>query len=462
MKKHVDFLKARRSPFWAETVTEQIASHRLDAEITCELAIIGGGFTGLWSALKARERLPDARIVLLESGRLGNAASGRNGGFCAPSISHGVANALARWPGEAETLVRLGRENLDDLEKDLARYGVDGEFEREGKLNAAATPWQVQGLKSLQAAYARFGIRTDFLEGDALKSRMDSPKYHAGLFEPNYALLNPAKVVSGLAQACAKQGVEIFQDSAVTDLSPHSDGLVLRTAGGVVVAQKAIMATNAAVPLLARLRSRIIPVFDYSLMTEPLSQEQLGEIGWQGRHGIADCGNQFHYTRKTADNRILWGGYDAIYHFGSKRGESLHHRPDSFTRLEANFRETFPALSDVGFSHTWGGIIDTSARLTFFAGTAMQGRLAYALGFTGQGVSATRFAALTMLDLLQDAQTERTRLHMTGRRPVPFPPEPLRTLAVKWAQTDLAREDRTGRRSLFLKALDRLGIGFGS
>ena len=434
----------------------------LTADLSCDLAIIGGGFTGLWSALKARERMPDARIVLLDADLLGNAASGRNGGFCAPSISHGVSNALERWPSEAETLVRLGRQNLKELEQDLAHYGIDAEFEQEGKLNVAATPWQVEGLKSMQAAYARFGIQTDFLEGDALNRVMNSPVYHAGLFEPTYAVLNPAKMVSSLALACARQGVEIFQNSPVIDLSAHKDGLILRTTHGVVTAKQAIMATNAAVPLLRHLRSRIIPIFDFSLMTNPLSQEQLREIGWQGRYGIADSGNQFHYSRKTADNRILWGGYDAIYHYGSKRDDALHHRPASFDRLEANFREVFPALADVGFSHAWGGIIDTSARLTFFAGTAMQDRLAYALGFTGQGVSATRFAALTMLDLLQGLHTERTALRMLRRRAVPFPPEPLRTLAVKWAQADLAREDRTGRRSVFLKTLDRLGIGFGS
>lgn len=462
MTKHSDFSEAQKSPFWGETVSSKIDSQQLSADISCDLAIIGGGFAGLWSALKARERFPDARIVLLEAGSVGNAASGRNGGFCAPSISHGVSNALARWPAEAETLIKLGRQNLNELEEDLACYGVDGEFEREGKLNVAATPWQIERLKSIKASYARFGIQADYLEGDALKLRLNSPKYSAGLFEPNYALLNPAKVVDGLARASLKRGVEIYQYSTVTGLAPGKDHVVLTTASAVAKAKQVIMATNAATPLLRRLRSRIIPIFDFTLVTEPLTDAQLGAIGWQGRHGVVDSGNQFHYSRKTADNRILWGGYDAIYHFGSKRDHALQNRPESYRRLEANFRETFPALTDVGFSHAWGGIIDTSARLTFFAGLAMQGRLAYALGFTGQGVSATRFAALTMLDLLQNVQTERTELRMVRSRPVPFPPEPLRTLAVRWAQNDLAHEDKTGKRSLLLKTLDRLGIGFGS
>lgn len=453
---------AKIAPYWPGTVKARARYAPLDTDITCDLAVIGAGFTGLWSALKARERWPEARIVVLEAGMIGNAASGRNGGFCAPSISHGISNAMARWPDEAEALVRLGRENLDRMEQDLADYAIDAELERSGKLNVAATPWQTDGLRATQDACARFGVEAELLEGDALNERLNSPKYIAGLYEPNYALVNPSKIVHGLAGAGAARDISIYEDSPATGLDQGQGALTLTTPGGRVTAKQAILATNAAPPLLKRLRPAIIPVFDYTILTEPLSQAQLKTIGWEGRYGIADSGNQFHYSRKTADNRILWGGYDAIYHYGSRRDEDLHDRPESFSRLEENFLDAFPALSGVSFSHAWGGIIDTSARLTFFTGTAMQGRLAYALGFTGQGVSATRFAALTLLDMLEGAKTERTQLKMLRSVPVPFPPEPLRSLAVRWAQADLAREDRTGRRSLLLRAMDRLGVGFGS
>lgn len=456
------FASATPAPYWRETVSNPLSAAALSGDVTCDLAIIGGGFTGLWSAVKAAEMFPDARIVLLEGGKLGDAASGRNGGFCAPSISHGVSNAVNRWPGEAETLIRLGRQNLDELERDLERYDIDCEFERSGKLNVAATPWQVDGLRAMQAAYARFGIETEFLEGVALDERFRTPKYNAGLFEPNYALVNPAKLVDGLARAAMKLGVAIYENSLVTALRNEAGDVRLTTADGIVDAKQVILATNAAVPLLKRLRFTIIPIWDYTLMSEPLNEDQLESIGWQGRYGIADSGNQFHYFRKTADNRILWGGYDAIYNFGSRRDPHLHDRTESYETLEGNFREAFPALGDIGFSHRWGGIIDTSARLTAFTGTAMQGRVSYAMGFTGQGVSATRFAALTMLDLLQGKTTERTQLKLLSSRAVPFPPEPIRSMVVRWAQADLAREDRDGRRSLLLRAMDRLKIGFGS
>ncbi|PLS21183.1 NAD(P)/FAD-dependent oxidoreductase [Neptunicoccus cionae] len=453
---------ASPDPFWIGTVSTPFRAVSLKQDATCDLAIVGGGFSGLWSALKAREQFPDASIVLLEGGCIGNAASGRNGGFCAPSISHGVSNAVARWPQEAETLVRLGRENLDGLEQDLQTYAIDGGFERSGKLNVAATPWQVDGLRAMQQTYARFGIETTFLEGAALDARFNTPRYQAGLYEPNYALVNPARLVDGLAKACVARGVEIYEDTQVTALTNRNDSIVLTTAQAVVKAQKVILATNAAVPLLRRLRPAILPIWDYSLMSEPLSDAQLAAIGWQDRYGIADSGNQFHYFRKTQDNRILWGGYDAVYYYGSNRDPNLTERSETYRRLEQNFFDAFPALEGIGFTHRWGGIIDTSARLTAFAGTAMQGRMAYAMGFTGQGVSATRFGALTMLDLLAGRDTERTRLKMLRSTPVPFPPEPLRHWMVKRAQADLAREDETGERSLVLRTLDRLRIGFGS
>ncbi|UYV37891.1 FAD-binding oxidoreductase [Rhodobacteraceae bacterium D3-12] len=350
------FADTQFAPFWPETVTHKADLPPLVGEVACDLAIIGAGFTGLWSALKARERHPNARIVVLEARRLANAASGRTGGFCAPSISHGVLNAVARWPGEAGELVRLGRENLDEMEADIKAYGIDAEFERSGKVNIARTPWEAEGLRAMQAEYSRFDIKTDILSPTELAARIDSPRYPAGLYEANYAYVNPAKLVHGLAQACLGGGVAIHEDSEVTGIKKDGAGLRLRTKTGEVRARQVIMATNADLPLLRRLRSAIIPIYDYTIMTEPLTDDQLAAIGWRDRHGVADSGNQFHYSRKTADNRILWGGYDAIYHYGGRRDASLLDRGETYARLEANFLETFPSLQDVRFSHAWGGL----------------------------------------------------------------------------------------------------------
>ncbi|WP_454854740.1 NAD(P)/FAD-dependent oxidoreductase [Rhizobium binxianense] len=453
---------ANRQPYWNDTVGPQTECPPLTRGISCDIAIVGGGFTGLWTALEARRRQPDARIVLVDAGRCGNAASGRNGGFCAPSISHGVGNALKRWPAEAEDLIRLGRANLDAFEADLAEFGMEVEFERKGKLTVAEKPWQIEGLQRQAENYRRFGIDHAFLTEGALQERFNSPVYSAGLFEPNYALLNPAKTVAELRRVALSKAIDIYENTGVTEMRDNSRGVDLVTQGGLIRAGKAVLATNAAPPLLRRLRYAAIPIFDYTIVTRPLSSDELASIGWLDRHSVADCGNQFHYVRKTADDRILWGGYDAIYHFGSRRDEAFLRESDSFACLAANFARALPSLANVPITHAWGGIIDTSARTTFFAGTAHAGRVAYAMGFTGQGVSASRFAALTMLDLLEGRETERTRLAMLRRQPFPFPPEPFRWLGIRLAQHGLAREDETGRRSVFNKALDALGVGFDS
>jgi glycine/D-amino acid oxidase-like deaminating enzyme len=198
-------------------------------------------------------------------------------------------------------------------------------------------------------------------------------------------------------------------------------------------------------------------------VTEPLSAAQLAAVGWRNRQGIADSGNQFHNYRLTADNRILWGGYDAVYHFGRAIRAAHDQRPATFVRLAEHFFATFPQLEGIGFTHRWGGAIDTCSRFCAFFGTAHRGRAAYALGYTGLGVGASRFGARVMLDLLSGKETELTRLQMVRSKPVPFPPEPLVYLGIQATRWSLASADqRGGRRNLWLRALDAAGMGYDS
>jgi glycine/D-amino acid oxidase-like deaminating enzyme len=230
-----------------------------------------------------------------------------------------------------------------------------------------------------------------------------------------------------------------------------------------VRAPRAALGTGAYAPLLRRLRLYLVPVYDYAMMTEPLSDAQRASIGWRHRQGVGDMGNQFHYYRLTGDGRILWGGYDAVYYNGGLIRAGQDQRPATFARLAGQFFQTFPQLEGLRFTHTWGGVIDTCARFCVFFGTAHRGRLAYAAGYTGLGVCASRFAGNVLLDLLSGQQTERTRLGMVAGKPVPFPPEPLRSGVIQLTRASLARADRQeGRRDLWLRTLDRLGLGFDS
>jgi glycine/D-amino acid oxidase-like deaminating enzyme len=455
---------AEPTPFWLADPAAPEPAAALTGRVTCDLAVVGGGYTGLWTALRAKERDPSRDVVLIEADVAGGAASGRNGGFCSSSLTHGLGNGLARWPGEMATLERLGRENLDGIEATLATYGIDAEFERTGELDVATEDWQLAELAELAEHAAEAGRRLEVLDAGAVRAEVASPTYRGAVWDKDgVALVHPAKLAWGLRQACLTAGVRVFERTPVREIEDEGGSLRLRTPYGSVVAGKVALGTGGFPAPLRRLRHFIAPVYDYALVTEPLTDAQLASIGWRSRTGVGDAGNQFHYYRLTADNRILWGGYDAIYHFGGAVRAELERRPATFALLAEHFFTTFPQLADVRFSHAWGGVIDTCSRFCAFFGTAHGGRLAYAAGYTGLGVGATRFGADVMLDLLSGEETERTRLGMVRSKPVPFPPEPLRYGVVQLTRWSLARADRhEGRRNLWLRALDAFGVGFDS
>lgn len=276
-------------------------------------------------------------------------------------------------------------------------------------------------------------------------------------------MLHPAKLAWGLKRACRELGVRIHEHTRATAIAVHGAGMAVRTPYGRVFARHVALGTNVFPSLVRRVRPYVVPVYDYALMTEPLTEAQLSTVGWKNRQGLGDSANQFHYFRLSADNRILWGGYDAIYPFGGRVAAEHDQRPETFRKLATQFFEYFPQLEGVRFTHAWGGAIDTCSRFSAFFGTAHGGRVAYAAGFTGLGVGATRFGGEVMLDLLAGERTERTALEMVRTKPLPFPPEPFAWAGIELTRRSLARADRNGgRRNLWLRAMDRIGLGFDS
>ena len=450
--------------FWLDSPDRPEPAEPLAAAERCDLAVVGAGYTGLWTALLAKEAEPSRDVVVLEAETAGWAASGRNGGFCAASLTHGLANGLARFPADLPALERLGTANLDGIAATLARYGIDCGFERTGALDVATEPHQVAWLAEDVAQARRFGHDADFLDAAAVRAEVNSPTYLAGSWHrDDTALVDPARLAWGLRAACLSLGVRLYERTPVTSLDREGRGARLHTPHGSVHASRAVLATNAFPALLRRMRPFTVPVYDYALVTEPLSPAQWGEIGWRNRQGIGDVANQFHYYRPTADGRILYGGYDAVYHWRNGLRPELDRRPATFARLARHFAGTFPQLEDVRFTHAWGGAIDTSTRFFAFQRTALGGRVAYSIGYTGLGVGASRFGAQVMLDLLARRDTEATRLPAVRSRPLPFPPEPLRYAGIALTRHALANADRNGgRRGPWLRLLDRLGLGFDS
>ena len=452
----------RHVPYWLDRPDRPEPRAPLTDTIEADLVVIGGGFSGLWTAYLARMRFPEWHVVLLEGDRMAEGATGRNGGFVAASLTHGIFNGLSRWPTDMPELTRQGQENLDAIDDTLRAEGIECDFVRTGEMHVAVEPYQVPHLQDEVEQARQLGVELEYVDGPRARSLVDSPTYLGGVLDRRaVAMTDPARLAWGLAAACDRRGVVIHEGSRVRHMTRDGAAMQLETDLGSVRAARVALATSAYPPLLRRIGQYVVPVYDSVLMTEPLSEEQRRSIGWTDRVGLADSGNQFHYYRITDDGRILWGGYDASYYGDFDPRHESH--PEPFLRLVEHFRYTFPQLTDVGFTHAWAGAIDTCSRFSAFWGTAYGGLVAYSVGFTGLGVGASRFGAQVMLDLLAGEDTERTRLEMVRTKPLPFPPEPIRSIGIRWTRRAIDSADRhEGRRNLWLRTLDRIGLGFDS
>jgi glycine/D-amino acid oxidase-like deaminating enzyme len=417
----------------------------------------------LWAALQAKEADPERRIILLEATRIAEGASGRNGGFADPSLTHGLTNGIAHFPTEIRALERFGLENYAAFLASIKRHGIDAQLEETGTLSVATAEYQIEELREYAQLLESHGDDPIWMDAGAIRSEVDSPTYVAGMMSRAGAIVDPARLAWGLAATLRGMGVRIYEESPSVDVALDGAGIEIRCASGRLRARKALLATNAFRSPVRSMRRATVPIWDYVLMTEPLSEAQLRSLGWRNRQGIGDMGNRFHYYRLTSDNRILWGGYDAIYHFGNRIDSAYEQRRGSFEGLSRRFFQTFPQLEGLRFSHSWGGPIATTTRFCMDVGRAYRNRVAWATGYTGLGVVASRFGGQVALHLLDDPQAPELALRMFRKRPFPWPPEPLRSAVIGLTQRELARADRNhGRRGLWLRLLDGLGLGFDS
>jgi glycine/D-amino acid oxidase-like deaminating enzyme len=433
---------------------------------TADVLVIGAGFTGLWTALALTDTDPGLNVLVVEAETVAFGASGRNGGFCEASLTHGLANGIRHFPDELERLEAEGLANLRGLVDFTRDNGIECDLEETGTLALADQPYQVDEFKAWVDEAAEYGERVEFLDRAAVQAEIHSPIWQAGLYRPpgRDVLLDPARLCRGLARVARERGIPVHEGTRVTDLERVAGGVVATTSGGGAVrADQVVVATSAYSGWLRRLRPVFVPVYDYVLVSEPLTPDERAAIGWARRQGLSDSNNQFHYFRLTADDRILWGGYDAIHYYGSRVGPGLDRRPATFEKLEAQFFRAFPQLEGLRFPYRWGGAIDTTTRFTVTFGQTMGGRVTYALGYTGLGVGASRWAGGVVRDLILRPDEDRLQLRIVQSPPIPFPPEPLRSVAVTTVRHELDRADREeGRRSILLRTLDALGIGFDS
>ena len=475
----------------------------LEGDLGVDVAIVGAGFTGLWTAIRLAETDPGLRIAVVDAAFVGFGASGRNGGFCEASLVHGRANGERHFPDEVDLLERLGRENLAELVAFIRERRIDCDLETTGVLTVADRPHGVAELRDRVDEAALRGEDLVFLDRDAVQAEVHSPLWLAGVLAgPEEAVLvDPAKLCRGLARVAEQLGVTIHEGTRAVGLERIPRGVRVRTVGwsaerdepfglarrmglsfepseligrqpapppdagrpGTIRAGHVVIATSAYSGWYPRLASLFVPVYDYVLVSEPLDPGQREAIGWAGRQAMTDTNNQFHYFRLTADDRILWGGYDAIYHAGNGIGPRLRPqsghvraaRPPVPRGVPAARRARLPVSLGRGNRHDQPvhRHVRPDARRTGDPRPRLHRPRSRRLALGGR--DRARLHPPARFDLL--------RLELVRSAPFPFPPEPVRSIAVNLVRHELDRADRNdGRRGLLLRALDAVGIGFDS
>lgn len=466
--KHLEALRdAKARPLWHDPDIMPEVLPALAADETCELLIVGGGFTGLWAAMQAKERRPDADIILIEQTFIGDGASGRCGGFLNASLAHGESNVDHRFADEADRLRDLGKQNMKELLETLERFDIDARYEQTGVMVVALDS---RSAITLQAEYEEEKAKGNdvvWFDQEEVREQVNSPTFFGGLWHRRGqdGVVDPGRLCWGLKDVLLNRlGVRIFEGTRFLDIETlGTDRMKVRCEGGDIVADKVLMATNAFTSPLKQVRRSIIPIWDYQIATEPLTEDQLERIGWgKSRHALSDYRNMFHYFRMTKDNRITYGGGGLVrYYF--KRGIDRKYAdvPRIYECLAKEFFKTFPQLDDVKFSNKWSGIIATSTRFCMVPGSAYHGRLAWSVGYTGSGVGPTRFGARIGIEMLGYQPSDILDMQFVTRKALPWAPEPFRWIGVKFTQNALVKADNNGgKRGLWLTFLDKLGLGF--
>jgi glycine/D-amino acid oxidase-like deaminating enzyme len=437
-------LGARRS-YW---LREALASERdgamappLDGTVECDVAIVGGGYTGLWTAYQLTERAPGRRIVILEQDICGGGPSGRNGGFV-----HG-------WWDQLPLLVRLfGPERaleaawasdaaVDGIEGFCVRHRVDAWFHRGGYMRASASSFHDGAWAAAVAACRELGVPDRYIElaPDEVRRRCASPVFRGAAFMPNAATIQPARLARGLRRVLLERGVTIHEGTPVTRLHPGAR-IRIRAPGGEVVAPQVVLALNAWAAGWPGLRGSLVAWASYIVLTEPVP-DRLAELGWTGGEAITDSRFTVDYFRTTPDGRIAFGAGVGAAGYGGRIGASFTADERAVERAAANLRRLFPTLADAHIDDAWGGPIDVSSDRLPVVGSMHGGRVHYAHGYSGNGVGPAFLAGRILAAIVAGADDPVTRLPIVGHRARRFPPEPFRSVGARIVREALIRQD---------------------
>ena len=429
------------SCYWlADREPRQVAPP-LASDTRCDVAIIGGGYTGLSAAYHLKAADPGLDVAILEAETTGYGASGRNAGFVMTLFGASVSlmktlHGKERVREAHEFMVRA----IAELEAMIETHDLDCDYERSGFLKVATTPAYASRIQDEIAFFHSLGIDGfEWLGRDALQARVRSPGFLGASFEPGCGLINPMKWVDALRQLASDSGARLFEGTPVREVRRESGRCRLITPNGIVTAEKIVYATNGYTHLLPGMRSKQLPAFVYVVVTEPLTPDQQAAIGWEGREGIEDGLNFMHFYRRTRDGRILAGGGPGSVPFGGNMDNDAS--PRAWSHLERFIGDTFPPLRGIGIAHRWGGAFSVTSDSTPQVGTLDGGGAAYAIGCTGHGVAQAHMNGRILRDLVLARKTDLTELWFVNRRSFPIPPEPMRWIAAHTVTAAMALDD---------------------
>jgi glycine/D-amino acid oxidase-like deaminating enzyme len=420
----------REKSFWLSTAGDYKENPPLKGDIKVDIAIVGGGFTGLSTAYFLKKESPSLKVALLESEVIGFGASGRNAGFSMTLFGF-TFSLTARVFGKDKAVEahHYMEKAVDLVQQIVQEEKIDCEYEHPGFLRVATSRRYEKRIRHEVEMVQALGIKgIEWMDKERLSEEVRSPLYLGAWWERRCGLLNPARMAWGMKDVILRKGVEIYERTPVIEIKRNGK-IVLKTPEGSVSADKIVLATNAYSHLISGLKRKQIPVFTHIVLTEPLKDKHFEEIGWKNRQGIEDARNFVHYYRLTKENRLLMGGRSISIAFGKNMDKDLNEK--IFIKLEEDIKTTFPVLKDINITHRWGGPVSVSLDLIPAIGFLGDKRIIFSLGCVGHGVSLTHMNGWTIADLLLDKKTERTEVFFVNRKILPMPPEPLRFAVAK-------------------------------
>jgi len=442
---------------WADTAPASPPRRPLPGDRTVDVAIVGGGLTGLWTAHYLAEADPSLRIAVLEAETVGHGASGRNGGWCS-ALFPASLDTLAEMAGRSAALDQHAamRDAVGEVGRAAEALGIDAQISHGGTISVVRSAAQLTRARA-EVAHARsWGIGEDqltLLDAHAARERLDAVGTVAATFTPDCAALHPLRLVRGLASTLDERGVSVHEHTRAARIAPGR----VTTPHGDLTAGTVVRATEGYTPGLPGHRRDLVPVYSLVIATAPLPPETWARIGLARRETFTDHRHLVIYGQRTADDRLVFGGRGAPYHLGSRVRPAFDRDERVFAGLRATLVELFPVLRDVTITHAWGGPLGVARDWCASVGLDPVTRVGWAGGYVGDGVSTTNLAGRTLRDLVLGRDTDLTRLPWVGHHSPRWEPEPLRWLginaglrAMTWADTE---ERLTGRPSLLARTV---------